>query len=110
MAVPQEKPSTSAIIKPNIRGTVTIPKEFRAAWDLESTVLEVVLRDDGVIELRPRVLLDPARLAGYEQWERQRAAFFQRWEQTARHADLPPDEAEQLADEAIGAARQGTSR
>lgn len=110
MAVPAEKAPSTAIVKPNSRGTVTIPREFRAAWEGENTVLEVALRDDGVIELRPRVLVDPAWLASFTEWESRREAFFDFLEATAQRANVPPDEAEELAAEAVRAARNGAAR
>jgi antitoxin MazE len=57
------------------RGSVTIPEELRAGLNSES-VLEVVRRDDGVIELRPRDI-DPSQ------------AWFwtERWQQMEREAD-----------------------
>lgn len=109
MAVSKANPSSPTVIKPNRRGTVTIPKEFRATWDEETTVLEVVLRDDGVIELRPRALIDPARMASYAEWER-REAFFGKWQSIAEQAGVESDEADELAAEAIVAARQATQR
>lgn len=41
----------------------------------------------------------------YEQWKRQREAFFQQWEGIARRVDLPEDEAMQVAGEAVRAVR-----
>jgi len=41
----------------------------------------------------------------YEQWKRSREAFFDRIEATARRADVPEDEAMQLALEEIAAVR-----
>ena len=103
------RPET-AVIKPNRRGTVTIPKEFRATWEEGDIVLEVALREDGVIELRPRRLVDPAQAARYEAWQRRREAFFDRWETIARGAAVPADEAEALAQEAVRAVRQARAR
>jgi hypothetical protein len=42
------------------RGSVTLPKELRARAP-KSDLFEVVLRDDGVYELRPRLLIDPSQ-------------------------------------------------
>ncbi len=67
----------SAIVKPGSRGSFTIPKEFRAGWDRPDFILEVVLRDDGVIELRPRLAIDPA-----QSW-----FWTERWQQMEREAD-----------------------
>jgi len=47
------------LVKPTARGMLTLPKELRADWD-ENTLLDVILRSDGVIELRPKVVIDAA--------------------------------------------------
>jgi hypothetical protein len=47
------------LVKPTARGMLTLPKELRADWD-ENTLLDVTLRSDGVIELRPKVVIDAA--------------------------------------------------
>ncbi len=47
------------LVKPTARGMLTLPKELRADWD-ENTLLDVILRPDGVIELRPKVVIDAA--------------------------------------------------
>lgn len=44
----------------------------------------------------------------YRQWQRQREAFFDRLEQIAQRADVPEDEAMQLALEEQRAVRAGT--
>jgi AbrB family looped-hinge helix DNA binding protein len=58
------------------RGTLTIPKQVRAGLPAGSE-LEVVRRDDGVIELRPLAARDPSQ------------AWFwtERWQQMEREAD-----------------------
>jgi AbrB family looped-hinge helix DNA binding protein len=64
------------IVKMSQRGTVTIPKEARTGLD-ENTLLEVVRRRDGVIELRPQVTVDATQ------------AWFwtERWQRMEREAD-----------------------
>ncbi len=58
-------------VKPDRQGVVTIPEEFRQYWDQENFVLEVALREDGVIELRPRLTIDPAQSWFWtERWQR----------------------------------------
>lgn len=42
------------------RGAVTLPEELRQGRD-DDVLFEAVRRDDGVIELRPRVLIDPSQ-------------------------------------------------
>jgi bifunctional DNA-binding transcriptional regulator/antitoxin component of YhaV-PrlF toxin-antitoxin module len=58
------------IVRMTDRGTVTIPKELRARAP-KSDLLEVVLREDGVYELRPRVMVDASQ--GWfwsDEWQR----------------------------------------
>ena len=51
------------------RGAITIPEELRAGLEPDS-VLEVVRREDGVIELRPREV-DPTQAWFWsERWQR----------------------------------------
>ncbi|MHB8618686.1 MAG: AbrB/MazE/SpoVT family DNA-binding domain-containing protein [Chloroflexota bacterium] len=57
------------------RGTVTIPKDLRAGLP-EGTVMDAVVRDDGVLELRPQSG-DPSQ-AWF--WTR-------RWQRMERQAD-----------------------
>lgn len=57
------------------RGTVTLPVEMRQG--LEGELVEVVRRDDGVIELRPLALIDKSQT-----W-----FWSQRWQQREREAD-----------------------
>lgn len=44
-------------------------------------------------------------IAIYEQWKRDRDAFFARMDAAAQRANLSPDEADRLADEAVRWAR-----
>jgi antitoxin MazE len=64
------------LVKVSERGTITIPKELRGQLP-EGGLMEVVLRDDGVIELRPQVAIDATQ------------AWFwtQRWQRMEREAD-----------------------
>src|SRR5438874_6026522 len=58
------------VVRMTGRGTVTIPKELRARAP-KSDLLEVVLRDDGVYELRPRVMVDPSQAWFWsDEWQR----------------------------------------
>lgn len=58
------------------RGTITLPPEIRRGVP-DDTIFVVIRRDDGVIELRPRLLIDPAQ------------AWFwsEEWQQREREAD-----------------------
>lgn len=64
------------IVQLTERGTVTIPKALRQGLE-KGSLLEVVRREDGVIELQPRVTIDPAQ-AWF--WTRE-------WQQREREAD-----------------------
>lgn len=58
------------IVKVSQRGTITLPKEARAGLD-ENALLEVVRREDGVIELRPQVTIDASQAWFWtERWQR----------------------------------------
>jgi len=64
----------SAYVQMNERGTVTIPKEARGN---SVSLYEVAPRDDGVIELRPKIAVDASQ------------AWFwtERWQVMEREAD-----------------------
>ncbi len=64
------------LVQMNQRGSVTIPKELRRGLD-ESGLFEAFRREDGVIELRPRIAIDPSQ------------AWFwsERWQQMEREDD-----------------------
>ncbi len=64
------------LVQMNQRGSVTIPKELRRGLD-ENGLFEAFRREDGVIELRPRIAIDPSQ------------AWFwsERWQQMEREAD-----------------------
>lgn len=64
------------IVKMTRRGTVTIPRALRTRGP-RTDLFEVVLRDDGVFELRPQVTVDASQ------------AWFwtERWQRMEREAD-----------------------
>lgn len=64
------------LVQMNKRGTVTIPKEVRGELG-ENALFEAVRREDGVIELRPKIAIDASQ------------AWFwtERWQQMEREAD-----------------------
>ena len=64
------------LVKIGQRGTITLPRELRKGLD-GNTVLEAVRRDDGVIELRPKILVDAS-----EAW-----FWTEQWQQMEREAD-----------------------
>jgi hypothetical protein len=61
------------IIQMNARGTLTLPKSLRDGLPAD-TLFEAVRRSDGVIELRPRIAIDPSQ-AWYwtEDWQKREA-------------------------------------
>lgn len=67
---------TGALLRMNRRGTLTIPKNVRQGLD-ENSLLEVVRRADGVIELRPRATVDAS----------QRWFWTERWQRMEQEAD-----------------------
>ena len=64
------------VVKMTRRGTVTLPKDVRKGLE-EEALFEVVKREDGVIELRPRITIDASQ------------AWFwtERWQRMEREAD-----------------------
>ena len=64
------------VVKMTRRGTVTLPKDVRKGLE-EEALFEVVKREDGVIELRPRITIDVSQ------------AWFwtERWQRMEREAD-----------------------
>lgn len=60
----------SGLVKISPRGTITLPKEVRQGLG-ESTLLEAVRREDGVIELRPQTTIDASQSWFWtERWQR----------------------------------------
>jgi AbrB family looped-hinge helix DNA binding protein len=65
-----------ATVRISDRGTITIPKELRAHV-APGGIVEVVLREDGVLELRPQIVVDASQ-----------AWFWSpRWQQMEHEAD-----------------------
>ncbi len=64
------------VVKMTRRGTITLPKDVRKGMD-EEALFDVVRREDGVIELRPRITIDASQ------------AWFwtERWQRMEREAD-----------------------
>jgi bifunctional DNA-binding transcriptional regulator/antitoxin component of YhaV-PrlF toxin-antitoxin module len=72
----QDDEAASMLIRMTDRGTITIPKEIRERVP-KAGLLEVLVRDDGVIELRPQITVDASQ------------AWFwtERWQRMEREAD-----------------------
>ncbi len=64
------------VVKMTRRGTITLPKDVRKGLE-EEALFDVVRREDGVIELRPRITIDASQ------------AWFwtERWQRMEREAD-----------------------
>lgn len=72
--MPRARRSNPSLVQMTERGTITIPKDLRARAP-KSDVFEVVLRDDGVYELRPRLLTDASQAWFWtEEWQAASAA------------------------------------
>jgi antitoxin MazE len=58
------------VIKMTRRGTITLPKDMRRNLD-DEMLFEVVRREDGVIELHPRITIDPSQAWFWtERWQK----------------------------------------
>ena len=83
---------------------------FEARRSLGRILQDVAARGDRVVVERhgePIAALVPIDV--YNQWKRSRAAFFDRMRAAAERANLTPDEADDLAAEAINAVRATAS-
>jgi prevent-host-death family protein len=79
---------------------------FEARRSFGRILQDVAAKGDKVVVERhgePIAAVVPIRV--YEQWKRRREAFFDQMDQVARRADLSPEEADLLAEEAIQAVR-----
>lgn len=65
-----------SVVQMNERGGVTIPKSIRGGLPAGS-LFEVVRREDGVIELRPKIAVDAS-----QSW-----FWSERWQRMEREAD-----------------------
>ena len=83
----------------------TVPS-FDARRQFGKLVQDVLTHKDRFIVERhgePVAVLVPVEV--YEQWKKTRSAFFAKVREAADRANLPPDEAKALVDEAIQAVR-----
>src|SRR5712692_5914263 len=72
----KNQPISGEIVRLTHRWTMTLPKKLRQGLSPDQ-IFEVERREDGVIELRPRVLTDPSQ-----------AWFWSaKWQQMEREAD-----------------------
>ena len=71
----------------------------RILEEVSSNGDRVVIEHDG----KPVAAVVPMDV--YNQWKRSRADFFDRLHQASERADLTPEEADQLAADAVGAVR-----
>ncbi len=81
---------------------------YEARRHLGQILKEVSGRGDRyVLEYHGEPVAALVPLALYEGWKRRREAFFERLGDMGAAADLSPDEADELAAEAVRAAREG---
>jgi prevent-host-death family protein len=83
---------------------------FEVRRSLGRILQEVAANGDRVVVERngqPVAAVVPIEV--YNQWKRSRAEFFERMRQASEHANMAPDEADQLAAEAIAAVRASQS-
>jgi prevent-host-death family protein len=79
---------------------------FDARRQLGKVLNEVTVKGDAyVVERHGEAIAAVVPIALYEQWKRQREAFFDRMEAIARRANVPEQEAEQLIADAISEVR-----
>lgn len=79
---------------------------FEARRQLGKILKEVAGKGDRyVVEYHGEPVAAVVPMALYARWKRQREVFFDRLEEMAATADLPPQEADDLAAEAVRAAR-----
>ncbi|HLB12691.1 MAG TPA: type II toxin-antitoxin system Phd/YefM family antitoxin [Dehalococcoidia bacterium] len=83
----------------------TVPA-FEARRNFGKILQEVLSRGDRYVVERhgePVAALVPIEV--YEQWKKARSAFFDKVREVSERANMPPEEAEALADEAVRAIR-----
>ncbi len=80
---------------------------FEARRQLGKILKEVSAKGDRyVVEYHGEPVAAVVPIELYEQWKREREAFFDKLEAISERANLPPDEADALAHEAVQAVRQ----
>ena len=80
---------------------------FDARRTFGKVLNEVVARGDAyVVERHGEAVAAVVPIHLYEQWKREREAFFDRMEAIAQRANVPEEEAEQLVQEELRAVRE----
>ena len=80
---------------------------FEARRQFGRILQEVLGRGDKyVVERHGEPVAAVVPIEIYEEWKRSRAAFFEIMERAARQANLTPEEADALAEEAVQAVRR----
>lgn len=80
---------------------------FDARRQFGRLINDVVVKGDTyVVERHGEPVAAVVPLEVYEQWKRQREAFFARWQEVAERVNLPEDEAMKVATEAVQAVRR----
>lgn len=79
---------------------------FEARRSFGRILQDVAARGDKiVVERHGQPIAAVVPISVYEQWKRRREAFFNRIEESARRANLSPEEADELVAEAIRSVR-----
>jgi prevent-host-death family protein len=84
---------------------------FEARRSFGRILQDVAAKGDKIVVERhgePIAAVVPIRI--YEQWKKRRESFFDQMDQVARRADLSPQKADELAEEAIQAVRASHQR
>ncbi|MBI4494877.1 MAG: type II toxin-antitoxin system Phd/YefM family antitoxin [Chloroflexi bacterium] len=83
---------------------------FEARRQFGKILTDVLTRGDRfVVERHGEPVAAVVPIEVYEQWKKARSAFFARARAAAEQANLPPDEADRLAAEAVRAVRAATT-
>jgi len=82
---------------------------FEARRQFGKVLREVVAKGDRfVVERHGEAVAAVVPIEVYEQWKRSRSAFFDKLRQAQQRANLSPQEADALANEAVSAVRSDT--
>ena len=82
---------------------------FEARRSFGKVLQRVLQGDKYVVERNGEPVAAVVPIEVYEQWKQSREAFFGKLRAIAEDANLPEDEADRLADEAVEAVRQARS-
>lgn len=82
---------------------------WQARREFGRILQQVATRGDRiVVERHGEPLAAVVPIEVYEQWKRARESFFEKLQKAAQQANLSPEEADKLAQEAVAAVRAGS--